>query len=264
MHAVALLAAYNEQRFIRACVENLICQGFAVYLIDNASTDATTTIAADYLGRGLIGMETLPRLGQYTWANILARKEELAMELEGDWFMHVDADEIRLPPKGFASIVEALVSVEEAGFNAVNFLEFSFVPTLESPHHDHSDFQDSMRSYYAFLPTFPHRLNLWRSQPDRVDLVSSGGHCVQFPGLRLYPRSFPMRHYIYLSREHAIEKYIERRYDPQELARGWHRARAALRREDIGLLSEKALRRYTSDTALDPSDPLTQHPLFAR
>jgi hypothetical protein len=96
-----------------------------------------------------------------------------------------------------------------------------------------------------------------------VQLVASGGHCVEFDGLRRYPDSFPMRHYLYLSREHAAEKYIERRYDPEELARGWHRARAALQPEDIRLVSEKRLRRYTSDVALDPTDPLTQHPLFA-
>jgi len=264
MRAVALLATYNEARFIRACLDNLIQQGFCVYLIDNTSTDATAAIARDYLGKGLIGIETLPRFGHYTWARILARKEELAMELDGDWFMHVDADEIRLPPPDSATIAEALTSVEEAGFNAVNFFEFTFVPTLESPDHDHPEFQETMRWYYPFLPSSPNRLNLWRRQPERVQLAPSGGHRVAFSGLRRFRVSFPMRHYLYLSREHAIEKYIERRYDPEELKRGWHRARAALRREDVGLISEARLRRYSADAALDATDPLTRHPLFVR
>ena len=128
------------------------------------------------------------------------------MELDGDWFMHVDADEIRLPPPGAATIAEALTAVEAAGFNAVNFLEFTFVPTIEHPEHDHPEFQETMRWYYPFLPSFPHRLNLWKRQPERVQLVPAGGHRVAFTGLRRFPTSFPMRHYLYLSREHAIEK----------------------------------------------------------
>ena len=72
-----------------------------------------------------------------------------------------------------------------------------------------------------------------------------------------------MRHYLFLSREHALRKYVERVYDPDEVERGWHRRRAALRAEDIELVSESELRLYVSDADLDPSDPWSEHPLFA-
>lgn len=264
MRVVALVAAYNEERFIDACLEHLIRQGTEVYLIDNSSSDRTVEIAEQHLRRGLIGIEVAPRDGVYRWRSLLARKEELAAELDADWFMHVDADEFRLPPSTRTTLAGALAEVDRAGYNAVNFLEYCFVPTRESPDHDHPDFQRSMRRYYPFLPSgSPHRLNAWKRQLVQVDLAGSSGHSVGFPGLRICPQPFAMRHYLFLSVAHATRKWVEREYDPGELSVGWHRARAALRREQILLLAESELRRYECDDLLDASNPLRRHPVFA-
>src|SRR3712207_8599948 len=98
MRVVAILAAYNEERFLAGCLEHLFEQGVDAYLIDNESTDRTVEIAERYLGRGLIGIENIPRAaGVFSWRPIIRRKEELAATLEADWFMHADPDEIRLP-----------------------------------------------------------------------------------------------------------------------------------------------------------------------
>jgi hypothetical protein len=178
--------------------------------------------------------------------------------------MHVDADEIRLPPSPFATIPDAVAAADAEGFNAIDFMEFAFVPTLEDPDHDHDRFQETMRWYYPFRPSATNRLNLWKRQPGPVDLVASGGHRVSFPGLRLWHRVLPMRHYLFLSLAHVREKWIDRVFDPSELAQGWHRARASLRMADIALQSRNALREYRSDDALDDSNPLTFHPVFSR
>lgn len=263
MRAVALLATHNEERFIGGCLDHLIAQGVEVYLLDNSSTDRTVQIAERYLGRGLIEIETLPRFGVYSWRPILDRKVELAAMLDADWFLHVDADEIRLPPPGCATLVETLAAVEREGYNAVNFQEFTFVPTREQPDHDHPRFQKTMRWYYPFLPRFPDRLNAWKRQRGPVDLAWRGGHEVRFPGLRRYPRSFPMRHYLFLSVEHAVRKFARRDYDPAEVAAGWHRARAGARAETVALPAQAELREHRSDAELDASDPWSCHPLFA-
>jgi glycosyltransferase involved in cell wall biosynthesis len=262
LRVIALIAAHNEQRFIGPCLENLIRQGLDVYLIDNSSTDRTVAIAERFLGRGLMAIETFPRHGMYSWGPLLARKEELAAALDADWFVHVDADEIRLPPNSGTTIAHALAEVDRQGYNAVNFMEFTFVPTREAPDHDHPRFLQTMLWYYPFLPTFPHRLNAWKRQRERVDLAGEGGHRVSFPGLRMWPASFPMRHYLFLSVPHAIEKYVDRRYDPREVERGWHRARANLDPARIRLPSRETMRRYQSDDALDASNPRTRHTLF--
>jgi len=47
----------------------------------------------------------------------------------------------------------------------------------------------------------------------------------------MYPESFKMRHYLFLSVAHAISKYVERSYDPKELHNGWHGWRTRLMAE---------------------------------
>jgi glycosyltransferase involved in cell wall biosynthesis len=260
---VALLATHDEERFVGPCIEHLVAQGLEVYVIDNESGDRTVEIAERYRGRGLVDIESFRRRGTYPWRPLLQRKSELASALRADWFVHVDADEIRLPPRPRMSLIDAFAEADRNGYNAVNFLEFTFVPTLEHPDHDHPRFAETMHWYYPFSPSYPNRLNAWKRQDELVDLASSGGHRVDFPGLKMYPEPFPMRHYLFLSVEHAIRKYVKRSYDPLEVDAGWHRRRAALRAEDIALLSENELRRYVSDDALDPSEPWTEHPLFS-
>src|SRR6266508_649788 len=264
MRAVALLATYNEERFVGACLDHAIEQGLEVYLIDNDSTDRTVQIAERYLGRGLIGIERLRRDGMYSWRPILERKEELAGTLSADWFLHVDADEIRPSPRTGATLTQALAEADRRGFDAVNFQEFTFVPTHEAPDHDHPRFYETMRRYYPFLPRHPDQVRAWKRQDVPVGLVGTAGHRVEFPGLRLYPESFPLRHYLFLNQDHAIRKYLDRHYDPAEVAAGLHQARAALQPEDVILLPESELRLYTSDAELDASNPRTRHPLFAR
>jgi hypothetical protein len=264
VRVVALLATHDEERFVGGCIEHLAAHGVDTYLIDNGSTDSTVAVAERYRGRGLIGVEPFPRDGSYAWLPLLARKAELAATLDADWFLHVDADEIRLPPRGGITLADALTQADEAGYTAVNFLELTFVPTREHPDHDHPRYLETMRWYYPFLPSFPNRLNAWKRQEQPVDLVSQGGHVVSFPGLRMCPESFLMRHYLFLSVEHAVRKFVGRAYDPEELEAGLHRRRALLRAEDVSLLPEPELRTYVSDDLLDTSEPRTEHPLFAR
>ena len=261
---VAILASYNEERFIAGCLEHLFEQGVEAYLIDNCSTDRTVEIAERYLKRGLIDIETLPRTEDvFKQRPIHERKEELAATLEADWFIHVDADEIRLPPRSDRTLAQAFAEVEAQGYNAVNFMEFVFVPTREAPDHDHPRFQQTMRWYYPFQRSFPqwrpHRRNAWKRQAEKVDLAGRGGHRVRFPGLRLYPQFFKMRHYLFLSVPHALRKWVDRNYDETEVEKGWHGWRAGLTPEKIRLPSQKELRYYTSDDELDPSNPETRH-----
>jgi hypothetical protein len=191
--------------------------------------------------------------------DILRRKEELALELDADWLMHVDADQIRLPPDAEVSLAEAFEHVERRGENAVSFFEFTFIPTREEPDRDHAHFRQTMRSYYPFCPSWPHRLNAWKRQNVRVDLASSGGHAVAFPGLRMSGLPFPMKHYLFLSVPHALEKYGGRVYDPEEVAKGWHGWRAHAGPKTFILPHQGELRRYRGDNDWKWENPRTRH-----
>lgn len=282
MRTVAILASYNEGRFMRACLEHYLQQGVEVYLLDNESTDNTLNIAREYLGKHLIGIETIPRGGMYQWNKILLRKEEIADEIDADWLIHADPDEIRVAPKSGQTLAQAIEQVDREGYNAINFMEYTFLPVRESEDHDNENFQQTMRWYYPFAPRHPHRLNAWKKQPRRwrglkpflrelirnrrcgtpsIDLHSSGGHIVDFPGIKPYPLDFKLKHYIVLSLGHAIQKYVKKDFAPEEIdnLHGW---RATAEANDFSLPSEQNMRHYTSDDELDSADPLSDHLLI--
>jgi len=266
MKVIALLAVRNEERFIDSCVRRLAEHGIDVYVIDDGSTDGTRARAEQWLGRGVIGIEELPRGETFSLPAILERKEQLAASLDADWFIHLDADEARVPPRRGQRLADALAEVDEAGDNAVNFLEYTFLPTREEPDHDHPRYEQTMRHYYPFAPRDPHKLAAWKRQDGPVDLQTHAGHQVLFPGRRRHAVDFVMRHYLFLSREHAIEKYVERDHAPAGLERGWHGWRARLQHDVVRsrpdlleLPGQDELRRYSGDDALDASNPLIRH-----
>ncbi|GLR39568.1 hypothetical protein GCM10007880_00840 [Mesorhizobium amorphae] len=232
-----------------------------VYVCDNQSTDRTLEIAQRYSGAGLIGFESIPHSGWYRWEHLLRRKEELFQSLEADWFMHVDADEIHLPPTSYASLVSAIAAADALGSNAIEFSEFTFIPTREAPNHDNPDYQHTLRTYYPFRPTSPHCVRAYKKQDGPMEIAWSGGHLVRFGGpVRLYPERFRMKHYLFLSAEHAARKYVGRRYLSEEvIGRGWHGWRPRLRSEDIRLPDATKVRATATDDDLDEANPWSAH-----
>jgi hypothetical protein len=259
---VALIAAYNERRFLARCLEHLFRHGIAVYIVDNESTDNTREIAEAASTHPLfVGMRTLPRDRVYDEHSVLHTKEALALELDARWFIHVDPDEIHLPPVGFDTLASAIDAASDAGYTAIESLEFTFVPTEEARDHDHAAYIETMRHYYPFGPRQPHLIRAWRNLHTPVDLVSTGGHEARFAGRAVSPQPFRMKHYLFLSAPHAVEKYVKRRYSQQEVAAGWHGWRARLTPESIQLPSQRELRLTASDDDLDFSAPRTRHVL---
>jgi glycosyltransferase involved in cell wall biosynthesis len=262
MRIVAIIQAYNEQRFIARCIEHLRAQGVDTYLIDDASTDDTVAIAERYLGRELIEIDQLPPHDVHNFLEICQRKERLAERLDADWLIDHNADEFRVSLDPRRSLAQTLFELDQAGYNAVNFQEFTFIPTREQPDHDHPHFERTMRRYYPFAPSLPHRLNAFKRQDAPVELAWSGSHVVRFEGIAPAPISLSMRHYQFLSRDHAIRKYVEHRpFAAETLARGWHSFRPRIRAEMITLPSQRTLRKYRGDRSLDPSAARRTHVL---
>lgn len=225
---VAVVAAYNEDDIVVPSLQRLIGQGVGVYLIDNWSTDATERLARQFEGRGLIGLEKFPKEGpskHYEWRALLTRIEQLTSEIEADWFIHTDVDEVRVSPWPGVSLREGLYVADQAGFNCVDHTVVNF-PPVDNLYAPGTDFERHLRRF-EFGRRAGHfvQLKAWKNQGGRVSLADSGGHEVRFEGRRIYPYKFLLKHFPIRSAEHAQKKvFVERRprYAPDERATGWH------------------------------------------
>ena len=229
---IAIISSYNEGDVIHHVIGNLIDNGVLVYLIDNNSTDNTYEQASSWLGKGLLHIENFPddcgyperSKKEYIWGDILKRKEELAYQLNADWFIHADADEFRESPFPGTNLAEGIAIVDKWGYNAINFELFNFRPTDNSFKEG-----DDVRKY---LKRFEHgqwfdrnQIKAWKKHSQKINLVSSGGHIVQFPECKIFPVPFILRHYPIRSDLQGKRKVFKDRlprFSKEEKAIGWH------------------------------------------
>jgi glycosyltransferase involved in cell wall biosynthesis len=258
MRICALIAARNEGEKLERCIRHLRAQGLCVAVIDNESSDHTSAFLDSLSSEVLVHREFYPYPGFYDWTGLLAVKEKIATSLSADWLMHVDADEIPEAAAPFRTISEGVEAADHLGYNAINFDEFVFVPEPDddSPTADHP--QTEPRHYYYFAPEDNRLIRLWKRQ-SRIDLVASGGHAVSFPDRRIYPRNFPLRHYIARSRRELAEKYRHRVFSPAELARGWHMNRVGVGRQPIRFPAASQLHECREDGQWETSKPWKRH-----
>lgn len=224
--ACAIMAVYNEADVVREAVTKLIDHGVDVYLIDNASTDGTADVVADLVGRGVVNIESARFYENsrevYDWTALLRMKERLSRKLGYDWYLHVDADEIRYAPWPKLSLREGLDRVDSAGYNLVNFKLFNF--RLAADTQISGDFESSMTLYSGIERFNQRQVKAWKAS-DAVDVATLGGHHVQVPDAKVFPTRFIHKHYPVRSLEHGRRKILaerKARFSNAERERGWH------------------------------------------
>ena len=265
MRIVALLAVHNEELYMERCLDHLFRQGIETCIIDNGSTDHTRQIAERFFGRGVFRIEETVYPRYFDWVAQLQQKELLAHEIDADWFIHHDADEIRDAPSPFASLREGIQAADTAGYSAIDFEEFVFVPTSSDEHFESRDYVSDMLYYYYFKPNDLHRVNAWKKPRERVNLADSGGHRVQFNAQKIYPVKFILRHYMVLSCEHALRKYgHERVYSQREVNElGWHGSRAKFSPDKFRIPLREELKHLSKElSCFDRSQPQVKHLIF--
>lgn len=224
---VAIIPVFNEADVLGSAIRRLASSGAEAYVIDNWSTDGSYELARDLVEGPVVGVERFPpegATGRHEWDRMLDRIAEVGATLDADWVMHHDADELRQPPWPGVDWRRALWAVQQDGFNCIDHTVLVFPPT-RGPSLPGADFVDAMR-YFEFGQRPGHFLQRkgWRAG-QAVDLSSTGGHDVSFPGRRVYPFKFLLRHYPIRSQAHGEQKVFgERlpRYDPRLRRRGWH------------------------------------------
>jgi glycosyltransferase involved in cell wall biosynthesis len=220
---VAIIAAFNEEDIIAESITDLERQGVNTYLLDNGSTDDTVERASRFLGGSLLNIERFPK-DRFALREILARKEALAEELQADWFINHDADEFRESPWSHLNLRDAIRAVDQAGYNAIDFELLNFRPTSNGSRQV-ADVRRALKYYELGDPWDKLQVRCWKKPNVRVDLVSNAGHDVCFPGRRVFPLRFVLRHYPIRSQAHGERKiFRERRprFDPAEREGGWH------------------------------------------
>ena len=108
MRVVALLTVRNEELVLERCLRHLAGQGVDTCVIDHGSDDGTLSIAESYLGRGVFRIDRLPYTGVFRLEDQLRQKERLAAAIDAQWFIHLDADEIRQAPAPDQTLREAI------------------------------------------------------------------------------------------------------------------------------------------------------------
>lgn len=225
----AIMAVFNEEDIIFHSIKGLMDQGIYVYVIDNWSTDSTYEIIEQFEGEHFfLGKERFPPKGPdnyFNLVNILRRKEDVARIINADWFINIDADEIREPPWQGMSLKEGICRVDRMGFNAIDHTEMAFYP-IDNDFTPGTDFGEYFR-YFKFIPPtrdFFH-VKAWKNTGRPFSFYHTAGHEVSFEGRRVYPYKFLLRHYPIRSQSHGEKKifaYRKPRYNPLEKAAGWH------------------------------------------
>ena len=146
--------------------------------------------------------------------------------------------------------------MDRCGFNCVDHITMNFWPVDNSFDPEATDIEEHFQ-YFEFSnhPGHFHQRRAWKQTPEPVQLASTAGHDVFFPGRRIYPYKFLLKHYPIRSQEHGIKKVMHdraARWNPQERALGWHRQYDDIR--DAGFLRDRA--------ALTRFDPETFHSHF--
>src|SRR5207247_2477637 len=120
-----------------------------------------------------VHIERFPPEGRgdhYLIGPILRRKEELAKELEADWCIHTDVDEIREGPFPGGSIREALYHAGRGGFSCVDSTRLDFPPIDES-FTPGGDFRSHFRLWKPLSQDFQRKI--WKKTPSSVNLTGS-------------------------------------------------------------------------------------------
>ena len=220
--ALAIISTRNEIDILPQVIQHLRGQEIDVYLIDDWSSDGTWEQASSW---DLAGLERFPadRPSQtYDWGAILRRKEDIAMRSGASWCIHHDADEIRRSVRNGETLIDALRRADAAHCNACDHELFNF-----SSRDGWKPGMDPEGFFYK-LEARPKvdsiQIKAWKNTGQRVDLASSGGHWVQFPGRKVWDEKLILRHYPLRGSELAAWKLADRRsrWNPEERRLGWH------------------------------------------
>ncbi len=223
---LAIVHFYNEADIIGETIQYLLSQDIAVYLLDNWSDDGSYEIAQEYQKRypSKIYLERFPFTGRsenYEWYLQMERTEQISKELEFDWFIHYDADEMRVSPWRDVTLRKAIYWIDIQGYNGIENTVIDF--RLTEYDKENIFMRDVFFDFRHYNVQFD-QFKTWK-KTEQIELKSTAGHCADIACPRIYPLKILNRHYPMRDIRQAEKKIFsdrKPRFKKERKERGWH------------------------------------------
>ncbi|MBD5550026.1 MAG: glycosyltransferase [Lachnospiraceae bacterium] len=257
---LAVIHFYNEADILERTIQYLLSQEIDLYLLDNWSDDGSYEIAEryqnDYPER--IYLEQFPLSGKsenYEWYNQLEKTEKISKELNYDWFIHYDADEMRVSPWENVTLREAIYHIDRQGYNCIEntVIDFRFTKRDSGNIFMEDTFFDFRHDRKLF-----DQLKTWKKS-QKVDLKSAAGHFVHITNPKAYPLKFLNRHYPLRSMEQAEKKVFQDRlprFQKEHAERGWHGHYDSFKKAEDFIFERSQLLKWGKETFRELYIPL--------
>jgi len=221
MRIVAIIAVRNGANYAAGCLQHLAANGIEAAVLDQMSHDGTYELCAQFKGKGLCHLERYPFPGYFSLHDQLLEKQKLIERLDADWVVHQDIDERLESARPETDLAQVITNADREGYGALNFNEFVFIPYV-------SDGESFFRSryYYFFENEYPRLIRAWKRSL-KCNNIDFAGHRLR-GDFKLCPVTHNLRHYIFTSQAHAMEKYAKRSHSRVEIERGWHGNRMSI------------------------------------
>ena len=202
-----MMPVFNAADIVEEVIEHILSQGMELVVLDNGSTDGSYEICKKFEDKHMI------KLNQYKNSTfdygLLSRiLYDMAIELEPNWLIRNDQDELLESGLPNASLKKAIEEEDSKGFNLIQFDVMEFFMT----NNDNLSAKSLPEKfpYYSWQHDFAYRA--WKHIPGtRVEDTLS--HHPIFPEGYLYKipdRKFILRHYRFRSKEQAMKNNTER------------------------------------------------------
>lgn len=248
---LAIIHAYNEEDVIQKTIKYLVNQGINVYVLDNWSTDKTfekvQEIQKKYTNNVILKRypEQEPKESNFELANQLRETERISKTLDYDWFIHYDADEIRISPFKNITLSEMIAFVDNLGYNAINTTVIDFRLTNK----EEEIFNKNVYFEIGRKPTHFMQIKAWKKCED-VELASTGGHIAKFENQKVYPLKIINKHYPLRSIEQAEKKIFKDRlprFEKERKEKGWHNHYDKMAETKDFIYEEENLNKFDED-----------------
>lgn len=256
---MAVIHTYNEADVIDQVVEYLIGQGVDVYLLDNWSTDGTyekeLQLKEAYLGK--VRVERFPESGKtenYEWHMQLEKTEQISKELDYDWYIHNDADEMRVSPWENITLRQAIYYVNLLGYNLMDLFYIDFKIT------ERTQKNIFMKDTYFEFGKRPlhYSTKIWKKS-EYIDLKKSGGHQAVINNPKVFPLLILNRHYPFRTVEQAERKVFrdrKPRFAKERKKYGWHGHYDVIKEQKDFIVDKDKLFLWNDETFYDYYIPL--------